>query len=76
MFGRGMNLYVFYCLCYVKNVSSDLSEEHVLEERDLDLNEEEGIIMDDMREEHWRDVSEEGEDDKEIHTLRWDVYVK
>ena len=71
-----MNLYVFYCLCYVKNVSTDLSEEHVLEERDLDLNEEEGIIMDDMREEHWRDVSEEGEDDKEIHTLRWDVYVK
>ena len=28
------------------------------EERDLELNEEEDIIMGDTREEHWRDISE------------------
>ena len=46
------------------------------EERDLDLNEEEDIRLDAIREEHWRDVSEEGEDKKKIHDLRWEVYVK
>ena len=27
MFGRGMYLYVIYCLCYIKEISPDLSEE-------------------------------------------------
>ena len=27
MFGRGMYLSVFYCLCYVKDMSTVLSEE-------------------------------------------------
>ena len=31
------------------------------EERDQDLNEEEDIILDAIREEHWRDVAEEGD---------------
>ena len=46
------------------------------EERDPDLNEEEDIILDEIREEHWRDVAEEGDDKKKIHELRWEVYVK
>ena len=50
MFGRGMYLSVFYCLCYVKEMSTDLLEEWVSEERDPDLNEEEGIKMDEVRE--------------------------
>ena len=29
-----------------------------------------------IREEHWRDIAEEGEDKKNIHALRWEVYVK
>ena len=32
---------VFYCLCYVKGTSTDISEEQVSEERDTDLKEEE-----------------------------------
>ena len=51
-------------------------EDQVSEERDLDLNEEEDIIMDNIRERHWRDVAKEGEDKKKIHALRCDVYIK
>ena len=42
-------------------------------ERDPDLNEEENIILDVIREEHWRDVSEEGDNKKKIHDLMWEV---
>ena len=42
------------------------------EERDPDLNEEENIRLDHkIREEHWRDVAEEGGNKKKIHALRW-----
>ena len=39
MFGRVIYLSVFYCLCYVKDVYIDISEDQVAEERDPDLNE-------------------------------------
>ena len=54
----------------------DFSGEHVLEERDPDLNEEEDIIMDDTRDEDWRDVAEDCDNKKKIHALRWEIYVK
>ena len=38
-------------------ISRNISENQVSEERDPDLNEEEGIIMDELRDENWRDVS-------------------
>ena len=75
MFGKGMYLPVFYCLCCVTDVSTYILEDQVAEDRDPDLNEEGNIIMDEIREEHWRDVAEEG-DNKKIHDLRWEVYVK
>ena len=34
MFGRGIYFPVFYCLGYVKDMSTDLLEEQVSEERD------------------------------------------
>ena len=46
------------------------------EERDPDLNEEEDIILDAISEDHWRDVSKKGDDKKNVHALRWGVYVK
>ena len=46
------------------------------EERDPDLNEEEDIILDAIREENWRDVAEEVDKKKNIHALIWEVYVK
>ena len=73
MFGKGMYLSVFYCLCYVTYISTDILEEQVEEERDPYLNEEEDIILDKIREEHWRDIAEEGDDKKRIHALRWEV---
>ena len=51
-------------------------EEQVLEERDPDLNEEQDIRMEDSREDHWRDFSEDGEDNSNICSLSWDVYKK
>ena len=69
MFGKGMYLSIFYCLCYEMDIYTDTSKEHVLEERDPDLNEDEDIIMDDSREEHCRDVY--GEDKKNFRALRW-----
>ena len=58
MFEISMYLYVFYCLCYVKEMSTDFLEEQVSEERDPDLNEEEGIKMDEIRDKHWIYVAE------------------
>ena len=31
MFGKGMHLSMFYCLCYVKDISTYMSEEQVSE---------------------------------------------
>ena len=76
MFLKCMYLSVFYCLCYDADISTDISEDQVAEERDPDLNQEEDIRLDEIREEHWRYVAEEGDDNKKIHALRWDVYVK
>ena len=50
MFGKSMYLYVFYCLCYAKDISTDMSEDQVTEEIDPDLNEEEDIRLDVIRE--------------------------
>ena len=46
------------------------------EERDTDLNEEEDVRLDAFREDHWRDVAEEGENKKKVNALRWEVYIK
>ena len=47
-----------YCLCYVKDISTDISEDQVAEEIDPYLDEEEDIVMDSIREDHWRDIAE------------------
>ena len=76
MIGKVMRLSVFYCLCYDIDISTYMSEDQVLEEIDTDLNEEEDIIMDEIMDEHWRDVAGEGDDKKKIHALRWDICVE
>ena len=45
-----MYLYVFYCLCYDTDISTDMLEDQMAEERDPDLNEEEDIILGEIRE--------------------------
>ena len=49
---------MFYCLCYFTDISTHILEDQVSKERDPDLNEEEDIILDEIREERWRDVAE------------------
>ena len=71
-----MYLSIFYCLCYGIYISADMIEEHVSAEIYTELNEEEDTIMDDSGEEHWRDVAEEGDDNKNIFALRWEIYIK
>ena len=53
----------------------DCLEEQESEERDMDLNEEEDTRMDEIREEHWRDFDEEGDNKKKIRSLGCDIYV-
>ena len=40
MFEKGINQSFIFCLTNVKDISTDMSEDQVLEERDLDLNKE------------------------------------
>ena len=75
MFGKGMYFYVYYFLCYIKDISTYMSEDQVQEERHPDLNDEDDIILYEIKEEHCRDVAEEGDDKKKINSLRWEVYV-
>ena len=58
MFIKGVYFSVFYCFCYDKDISTHMSENQVAEERDPYLNEEEDIRLDEIREYHWRNVSE------------------
>ena len=44
-----MNLSMFYCLCYVKDISTDIFDEQVSEDRYLDPNEEEDTRMENSR---------------------------
>ena len=67
---------VFYCLCYDTDLTTDYSEEQVVEERDPDLDEMDDIRFDKIREDNWRDLAEKSNDKKKIHALRWCVYVK
>ena len=53
------------------NISTDILEDQVLEERDPYLNEEEDIRMDEIRDNHCRGVAAEVDDTKNIHSLRW-----
>ena len=58
MFGKGIYFSVFYCLCCVKDISRDMLEDQLAEERDMDLNEEKYIRLDAIREWHWKDVAD------------------
>ena len=59
MFGKGMNLSIFYSLCYAKDRYTYMLEDQVTEERDPYLNDEEDTRLDAIRENHWMDISEE-----------------
>ena len=76
MFIKGIYLSEFYYLCYSKGKYTDMSDEQVEEERYPDLNEKDDIRLDEIWEEHWRDIAEENDDKKKIYDLRWEVFIK
>ena len=49
MFERGIYFSDYYCLCYFTDISTDMLEGKVSEERDTDLNEEKDIRTEDSR---------------------------
>ena len=65
-----MHFSIINCLCYEMSISTHMSEDQVLEERNTDLNGEKDIRMTDIMEEHWRDATDYGEDNINIHALR------
>ena len=71
-----MYLSVFYCLCYVKYLYTDMLEDRVSEERYQELNEEEDIIMEYIRQEHCMYVTDDGKYKHRIHDLSWYLYTK
>ena len=76
MFFKGMYFSVIYCLCDDTDITTDHSEEQVVEERYPDLNEMEDMMFDKIWEDHWRDLAEENNAKKKIYALRWIVYVE
>ena len=56
MFVKVVYLSVFYFLCYDTNFTTDYSEEQVVEERDLDLDEMDDIRFDKIRDDNWRNL--------------------
>ena len=48
-------------------------KENIPEEKNLDMNEQENIIIKSRRQENWRDVAQYGQDKSNIHALMWDV---
>ena len=46
---KGIHLSMFYCLCYDTDISTDMSEDQMAEERDTALNEEENIRLYEIR---------------------------
>ena len=67
MFVKVMYLSIFYCLCYDTHISTYISEEQVVEERDPELNEMEDIRFNEIWEDHWRNLAEGNDDKKKIH---------
>ena len=52
------------------DISTDVLEEWVSEERHMDLDKEEYIRMEDSKVEHFRDVADDGKYKKKINSLR------
>ena len=77
MFEEGVNLPVFYCFYFVKEILMDALEEYSREERDPSLEVEEDISILEDREKHWKGVVKYNIEEKlKRHVLRWKVYIK
>ena len=76
-FGKGINLSVFYCLCFVEEISVNIAEKQAMEERNPNIEQEEDLRISNDWVEHWKEVEEkENEERGKFHSLRWEVYMK
>ena len=64
-------LFICLLLLFLNGILTDIFEEHVLEERYPNLDEEGDIKITDSREEHWIYVVGYGYNRRIIHALRW-----
>ena len=53
MFEKGLYLYIFYCLCFVEDISENMEEKKLMEETDSDLEGQDYFSVPGDREEHW-----------------------
>ena len=68
---------IFYCLCFVEDISPDIAEEEVMEEKDPDLQCEENFRVSDDSYEKWKEVEEEDNDEMgKVNYQRLDVQTK
>ena len=76
-FGKGMYLSIFYCLCFVDEVSIHIAEKQETEERYPDLKWEEDFRIYNDMEGHWKEVDKQDNYDRvKVNALRWEVYIK
>ena len=59
MFVKRMQYSIFYCLCFVEEISENISDIKVTEEKDPYPEWEEGFNISDDREEHWKEVKDQ-----------------
>ena len=76
-FVKGVYFSIFYWLCFVEDISPNIAEEQVMEEKTPDLEWEEDFRFSDDRGQKWRGV---GQEDNyymcKFHLLSWWVYTK
>ena len=71
------DVFIFSCfiVCVMLRIYYRICWRNRCRKRYPDTNEEEDIRMRNSREEHWRDVAEDGKDKNNIYALGWYFYT-
>ena len=77
MFEEGMNFSVFYCFCFVNEISTDMLEEQLKEENTLTFIRRRISFFFDDRWKNWKNVIEDNNEyTGKVHDLRWKLHMK
>ena len=76
-FGKIIDSSIFYCLCFIEEISVNIADKIVMEQRDPNIEQEEDFSIYNDREEHWKEVEEKKNLERgKFHALLWQVYMK
>ena len=64
MYEKGMHLSIIYCLCFVEDISANMTEKQVMEETDPYLRGQEGLMVADDREDKRKEVEDKEKEDR------------